>query len=303
MGKLSKTFFQELQSHYRDIGMVIHYEAIPQGSANSNYRVRTQTGNYFLKIIARQQEANLGRQLSFYRALSNSNIETICPIKNKEGDNVTHISGQKILLFPYMNITEPKITLRNAEALGRLTAALHNTAVSSASQLEQAKYNKKACLIALEGLNEVRRHKYLPYIEHISSIKDNLPKGFVFDDICPDNLYADKHSIRGFIDPENAGIGEYIFDIAGALIMCCFPRRNKFQLTRLFLQAYTKKRAHTKQEHDFLFEALIMVCVWLCLFFESRPSPAGHKKIAERLGYADMLLAMGRERFYRAIGQ
>jgi Ser/Thr protein kinase RdoA (MazF antagonist) len=289
---------KNLLAQYPSIVGIISSEKLDKGLANANYVLKTTEGGYFLKIIPPSQYAYIPRQLSFYANIGKSKVQTIQPIKNKAASFLTEINGEKILLFPLEAISEPSVDSGVAASLGSLTANLHNTNVTQ-HDLEQAYYQKSTCLELLNSLDATLRRKYTKYLPYIESIDDNLPKGFVFDDICTDNLYAKGNEILGFIDPENAGYGEYIFDIAGALVQCFFPHDNKVNLCRSFLEQYEVVRPLTGAEKDNLYESIIMVCVLLSLFFERQPEPKDTQRINRRLGIADGLIELGKKEFGR----
>jgi len=285
-----------LSTYYRDLGEVTGFKKLDKGQANENYEVQTLQKKYFLKIIPPLYHQAIARQLSFYNNIGRSDLKTIQPIANIEGGLTSEINSARVIVYPFEMLTEPSINSGTAKEIGELVARLHMTSIDK-ENLELARYSKRLAFERLELVNEDIRSKYHKYIPHIRAIDDGLPKGFVFDDVCTDNIYSLDGEMLGFIDPENAGYGEFIYDIAGALTMCFFEASNKFELCRQFLQGYEKHRIITDKEKNNLFEALFLLFVLLSLFFELQPEPKNHARISLRLGFADSLIELGKEGF------
>ncbi|HEX3082217.1 MAG TPA: phosphotransferase [Candidatus Saccharimonadia bacterium] len=290
---------QKLRNFYSGLASIISIEPVGKGSGNTNLAVKTAAGPYFMKIIPPLQYKHLPRQEKFYANIERAGLQTIAPLKNNMGQVVTEIDGQKILVFPFETLTEPAVNPAMAEAMGELVAKLHITQISEA-ELAPAWDSRERCLGLLEQLDEPTRAKYEKYRAYIEEVHD-LPEGFVFHDVCPDNLYAKDGQLLGFIDPEHAGYGEFIFDIAGAMIMSYFGRDDTFELCCRFLQGYTKHRTLTAEEGAKLFPALIYMCVRLSLFFELKAPPKNTERITLRLGFADNLLKMGKPAFDKTL--
>lgn len=285
-----------LYSKYNDLGELKAYGKIQQGKANFNYFLTTTSGKYFLKIFAQTQEQSIPRQIAFYDFISNAKVQTIFPIKNNVKEWFSDIENKKVALFPFIEMVKPEMNNHTIKAVGELTSQLHITEIEN-NKLEKARYSKTHCFERLKKLNNKALQKYKKYLGYIEKISDNLPQGFVFDDICPDNIYATKKGVLGFIDPENAGYGEFLFDIAGALVMCCFNSENRYTLCQSFLNSYAKYRLLDQKEKDNLFESLIFICVNLSLFFELQQIPQNKELIELRLGFADSLIMMGKGQF------
>lgn len=286
----------QLHDYYPVLTKIVNYEKVNKGMANLNFIVTTSNNKFFLKIVPETQKAYLPRQVSFYENIENVDISTISPIRNRDQKFVSDISEHMVMLFPYKDILEPSMTIENAQRIGQLLGKLHSVRVVE-NQLERSRYTKAFYREGLVAVDASRVERYASYAKYIDSLPDTLPKGFVFDDICPDNLYSDKNGIHGFIDPENAGYGEYIYDIAGAYIMSFYGRDDQDELMNAFLRGYSSKRELIDKEKDALFASCIFLCVLLSLFFEIKPGEKNIERINLRLGYADELINLGKESF------
>lgn len=288
--------FKDLPNFYSDLENILEYKKLNKGMANLNFIVNTKNNKYFLKIIPSTQKQTFPRQIAFYENIHITGIQTVAPIKNVKQQYFTEINQQSVLLYPYREIIEPTVDLTSAKAIGELVGRLHNTVVNE-HQLETARYTKLFYQQGLSFVDEGRKKRYAKYTSYINSLDDTLPKGFVFDDICTDNLYANAEGIVGFIDPENAGYGEFVFDVAGALIMCFFDKPDRELLIKSFFDGYNNHRQLTNHEKEYLFESLIFICVLLALFFELQQGEKNIDRINLRLDYADALIEAGKEKF------
>ena len=209
------------------IANIDSYQLLSGGSENSNYQVKTQSGDYVLTVCEQKSQQKSQQLVSLLDYLQANNFASSRAIKTSDGQSISLWENKAVILKEFIegdileDFSDSLLTY-----LGVELAALHS--------LPAPDYLPKDVSYGMHRFDEVKVYAgesefYLwllqtrQYIE--KHVTDSLPKSLIHSDIFTNNVIVSKDGQRATImDFEEASDYYRIFDIGMMLVGCCCTR-------------------------------------------------------------------------------
>ena len=236
-----------------DIGSLVAFRGIAEGVENSNYSLRTATGDYILTLYERRVDpTELPWFLGLMEHLATRGIVCPLPVHGRDGLALRQLCGRYAAITTFLPGVWPRrVRLEHCAPVGGALAALHRAGADYAPRRR----------------NALGPHGWLPLLEHTAARADEvmaglggeleralrgilgtwpqaLPEGHIHADLFPDNVFFLDDRLSGLIDFYFAATDTLAYDVAVCLNAWCFEPDFSFNVTkaRAMLRAYNEAR-------------------------------------------------------------
>jgi homoserine kinase type II len=236
------------------IGRVVAFRGIAEGVENSNYALKTTTGDFILTLYEKRVEtAELPWFLGLMEHLAARGLPCPLPVRGLDGANLKPLAGRIAAITSFLPGVWPRrVQLEHCEPLGEALARLHLAGAGFALERENTlgpqgwqpllEKSRGQADTVLPGLGA----ELATALENIlAAWPKDLPRGHIHADLFPDNVFFLDGKISGLIDFYFAATDIYAYDVAVCLNAWCFERDFSFNVTksRALLRGYTAQRA------------------------------------------------------------
>lgn len=249
------------------LGEVTNLRALSLGISNSNYRVETKTGRYLLKISNDKNSTELEEEMDILKRLSDKGFGfSLTPFKTMSGELVYHLDEYFGVVFPFIDGIPPGPADMTCRMIGEGLAKLHTLSWSEQEQKEIRNYEAVGYGVT----------KLLEYVETLQCPEDfktefkknfpdnlqewkeaNLEKGLIHGDLYYDNTLFHNDILKVILDFEQAGIGEFLFDLGVCISGTCLEKGHIITpLIDSLLSGYEKIRPLPENEKKLLDQAI-----------------------------------------------
>src|SRR5512138_3535244 len=104
-----------------DLGKLLNFRAIPEGSVNSNHRLETERGTFFLRIYEEQGLLGARNDAELVATLASRKVPTPEPLRDREGRSIAVVGEKPAAVFPWIDGTilcQKGVTPAHARAVG-----------------------------------------------------------------------------------------------------------------------------------------------------------------------------------------
>jgi homoserine kinase type II len=236
------------------------HRPIAVGTINTNLRVETESGLWFLRINEGKSLDDVGREAAIVAHLAERGVPTPPPLRSPAGQPFVLWRDQIVSLFPWVpgrTLARDEVTPAQAAAVGSALAQLHGVGADF-SDRRPGRYEPEeigrrlAQIIALSRPELAAAVAVLgPELARLSTERaSDLPTGLIHGDLFIDNvLYTDDGRLAALIDFEQASWGRLAYDLAVTVLAFGFGRDDfRPELVRALLDAYTAARPPTDTE-------------------------------------------------------
>ncbi len=251
---------------------VIALEPKSLGISNSNYKVLLKEHPpLLLKVSNDKSPTQLQEEMVILEALREWKFPySLRPLSTLQGEMTYHWNDYFGVLFPYVAGVVPTVTEQSCFTLGQGLARLHRSS-EQCSQPEGLRHYKDI------GFDSQKIQDYADLASHCpddfrlafqqlfpqgrAAFADlSFPCGIIHGDLYYDNaLFNQQGELQVLLDFEQAGWGEFIFDIGTAISGTCLQGNQLVQhLIQAYLQGYESERQLTKLEKKFLDPAILL---------------------------------------------
>jgi homoserine kinase type II len=302
----------ELGSFLRayEIGDLLSYKGIAEGTENSNFILHTTGGSYILTLYEKRvDKGDLPFFLGLMEHLAVRGVSCPLPVRRRDGEVIGEVAGRPAAIITFLEGMWPrKPTAAHCRELGVALAKLHVAGADFPLTRPNA--------LALEGwqtlwdgcearADEVENGLGQEVGSDFAALKQgwptDLPAGVIHADLFPDNVFFLGDQLSGLIDFYFACNDFYAYDVATCLNAWCFERDHSFNLTKgtALLAGYQSVRALSGAERD----ALPMLCRGSALrFMLTRLYDWLHGPEGAMVMKRDPLEYVRKMRFHRQIG-
>jgi homoserine kinase type II len=246
-----------------DIGSLVAFRGIAEGVENSNFSLRTSTGDFILTLYERRVDpADLPWFLGLMQHLAQHGITCPLPVAGRDGSALRLLCGRHAAITTFLPGVWPRrVQQAHCHKLGEALARLHLAGrgylpVRSNALGPQAwpplleKCRARAAEVQ-DGLAAELDHatgRILAAWPH------HLPRGHIHADLFPDNVFFLGGELSGLIDFYFACTDLMAYDIAVCLNAWCFDADFSFNVTRAraLLRGYGAIRPLDAAERDAL---------------------------------------------------
>ena len=281
---------KDLENHlsrYFDFDRIIYYKKLKKGFANCLYYLKTQKGEYVLKISIRHNSSKLNFEINLLNFLKNLPIPK--PIKTKTGKYTFNYKGHRTFIYSFLSGSEKKVF--NSEMLfqvGEFLGKLHLQTKNFRSSIKRTRFyffSKAEITRIVKESKKIKTQKILEALEYIRlnamkyKMPRSLPEGAIHIDVKPENSLFRGKKLTGIVDFDNSFVGPLIFDLVDTIMWfsCKNGNLNKHKARRIF-QGYESARKLTKVEKMAFFTVFrnILYGINLCCI-----DYLNHKKLPE----------------------
>ncbi len=246
-----------------DLGTAIAFRGIAEGVENSNYQLRTTTGDYILTLYEKRVDpAELPWFLGLMQHLALEGISCPLPVQGRDGNPLRQLATRPACITTFLPGVWPRrVRPEHCAPLGQALAQLHQAGQGYAPQRPNALGPHSwqpllaRCLAHADeiqpGLATELETALAKILRHWPT---DLPRGHIHADLFPDNVFFLQDQISGLIDFYFAATDLLAYDIAICLNAWCFEPDFQFNVTkaRAFLKAYAATRPLTSAERQAL---------------------------------------------------
>ncbi len=257
-----------------DLGSLVSFRGIAEGVENSNFQLRTGTGDYILTLYEKRVDASeLPWFLGLMEHLAGRGITCPLPVRGRDGASLRRLSGRPACITTFLPGVWPRrVRPEHCGPLGTALAALHRAGEGYAATRQNALGPTSWAPLLARSLG--RADELAPgltaeleaSLAHIlAAWPQDLPRGHIHADLFPDNVFFLDGQLSGMIDFYFAATDIFAYDIAVCLNAWCFETDYSFNVTRSrsMLRAYQSARPLSEAEQA----ALPVLCQGAALRF------------------------------------
>ncbi|MFL5355284.1 homoserine kinase [Archangium sp.] len=260
---LDAAAFSRLAQAY-GLGPVREFTGIPQGSINTNNRLVTSSGRYFVRHTTVRSAEDLRFEAELLSLLNESHFPSPRLVLTREGAPFLEWEGGRASVFAWLageELTRAQLTPEHLECLGLELGKLHRISLSFTGSRANP-YGPEVVGGWLEGL---KRHPDAELsaiarelegcLARAESARGGLePRGVIHADLFLDNVKWLGDRVSAFFDFEMACRDFYALDVAITLNAWCFDAgAYRPELCRALLRGYQVERALVPVERESLF--------------------------------------------------
>jgi homoserine kinase type II len=242
-----------------DIGGVVAFRGIAEGVENSNYSLKTTTGDFILTLYEKRVDpTELPWFLSLMEYLAERRLACPQPVRGRDGHALRALCGRPAAITTFLPGVWPRrVRVQHCAPLGAALAELH----IAGKDFQPARPNALGpgswrALLArcAEGADAVAPGLSKELNDALDRILDAwpeaLPAGHIHADLFPDNVFFLDGKLSGLIDFYFAATDLLAYDVAVCLNAWCFEADFSFNVTkaRALLSAYQASRPMTSAE-------------------------------------------------------
>ena len=224
-----------------DIGTLTAFRGIAEGVENSNYALKTSTGDFILTLYEKRvNKEDLPYFLGLMEHLRERGLSCPLPVRGRDGRNLQELAGKMAAITTFLPGVWPRqIRLEHCAPLGAALARLHLAGVGFGMTrrnglgpeawgplLEKSLPQADSVLGGLGA----ELQGWLARIQ--AEWPQGLPTGQIHADLFPDNVFFLNGEISGLIDFYFACTDILAYDIAICLNAWCFETPGELNVTR-----------------------------------------------------------------------
>lgn len=257
-----------------DLGTMVAFRGIAEGVENSNYSLRTTTGDYILTLYEKRVDpAELPWFLGLMEHLARRGIVCPLPVQGRDGVALRHLCGRHAAITTFLPGVWPRrVRMEHCGPLGTALASLHIAGAGYAPTRPNALgpagwgpllERSRARADELQAGLGAELAAALARI--LAAWPSELPIGHIHADLFPDNVFFLDGRLSGLIDFYFAATDILAYDVAVCLNAWCFEQDFSFNVTkaRAMLSGYVGTRSLSAEERA----ALPVLCQGAALRF------------------------------------
>jgi homoserine kinase type II len=246
-----------------EVGDLLSYKGIAEGSENSNYLLHTTKGAYILTLYEKRVERqDLPFFLGLMEHLAKKGIVCPLPVQRGDGQLIGTLADRAAALITFLEgvwIRKPNAT--QCREVGRALAGLHLAGADfpmSRPNALQIDGWRKLWAGARDRAEEVEPGLVAEIDREFAEMErgwpTDLPGGIIHADLFPDNVFFLGNELSGLIDFYFACNDFYAYDLAICLNAWCFEKDQSYNLTKsaALLSGYRSVRPLSDAEADAL---------------------------------------------------
>ncbi len=254
------------------LGTIQSWSSIAAGTVNSNYRIDTSQGTFFVRISEGKTKQDVERECRLLHHLSQPMSQATVPIVEPLSPGCIQTDGLTVVCFPWQQGTHTyAITDRQAEALGKAVGLFHvatrhwNTEVwKTVGDVDRKEIARIGDLCTdLPQASTLIEHELDWQAEH--SDTGFVEQGIIHGDIFPDNVFFVGDTVT-LLDFEQAHFAPLVKDLAVVLCSFCFDETSSLFVLprwRSFVCGYQSEARPQKVPVLRLYQ----ICRWVALRF------------------------------------
>jgi homoserine kinase type II len=246
------------------LGTVHEFVGIPQGSINSNYRLVTSAGRFFVRHTTVRSAEDLRFEAGLLALLNASHYPSPRLVHTREGEPFLALEGGRVCVFAWLageELTRERLTAEHLEALGQELGKLHRLGASYLGTRDNP-YGPGVVRGWLEGLAQHPDAQLAAIARELEGVLARAesfrgalqPRGVIHADIFLDNVKWLGERVSAVFDFEMACVDALGLDVAITLNAWCFDSgAYRPELCRALLRGYQVERTLVPAEREALY--------------------------------------------------
>lgn len=246
-----------------DVGELLSYKGIAEGTENSNYLLHTSTASFILTLYERRVEReDLPFFLGLMEHLAGKGVSCPLPVHRRDGAMIGELAGRPAALITFLEgMWMRRPTAQHCREVGKALAELHNAAADFPLSRKNALAPRdwatlwEACRDRADEVEPgLAREVEAGLEEVLAGWPSHLPFGVIHADLFPDNVFFLGGKVSGLIDFYFACNDLLAYDVATCLNAWCFEKDISYNLTKgtALLAGYQSVRPLDPAEIEFL---------------------------------------------------
>ncbi len=244
-----------------DFGTLSSIEGLAAGSVNSNFRINTSRGVFFMRLYEEQSVDGARRDVGLVKYLSQIGVATPAPLLTSSGESLVTVSGKPAAVFPWIAGTircQATVTTHEVRAVGGALARVHSAGeFAPEGVIGEGRFRPEDLfdrIDRIERANDVRFVSEVPglrrSLELVVAARDSgLVIGLTHGDLFRDNvLWSDQNEIAALLDFESASRGPFVFDLMVTILAWCTGNVLDEVLASELVRGYTEVRPLNDRE-------------------------------------------------------
>lgn len=237
-----------------DIGGLVAFRGIAEGVENSNFSLRTSTGDFILTLYEKRVDpGELPWFLGLMRHLAARGVSCPLPLSGRDGEALRCLAGRPAAITSFLPGVWPRrVRPEHCRQLGETLARLHLAGLGYApvranalgppawpTLLERSRAEGDRVQDGLVAELDEALGRILP-----AWPRQGLPRGQIHADLFPDNVFFLGRQLSGVIDFYFACTDLLAYDLAVCLNAWCFELDRQFNVTKaaLLVRGYESVR-------------------------------------------------------------
>jgi homoserine kinase type II len=241
---------------------------IPLGSVNTNCRVETAEGRFFLRVYEEQGLEGARGEVALARALAAAGVPAARPVEpaardaSTPGDAVFTLAGKPAALFSWCEggmRCQASVTEDDTRAVGAALARVHALSGAASpgvvlrpSRFGEAQLRERIARIATAkeaSLSAQARPLTAALDTWVAARDPSLPRGLIHSDLFRDNvLFGEGATVSALLDFESASEGVFAYDLMVTVLAWCYGDHFDAHLAQALVRGYTATRPLTPAE-------------------------------------------------------
>lgn len=224
-----------------DVGELLSYKGIAEGSENSNYLLHTSAGSFILTLYERRvDEADLPFFLGLMEHLATKGVSCPLPVRRRDGAMYGTLAGRAAAVITFLEgMWLRKPMPAHCREVGKALAELHLAGADFALTRRNA-LSIDGCRrlwdLSKNRADEVETGLACEVESDLELLERDwptaLPKGVIHADLFPDNVFFLGEELSGLIDFYFACNDFLAYDVATCLNAWCFEKDGSYNLTK-----------------------------------------------------------------------
>ena len=262
---LSSADVREILEAFTGLGAASYrsHATVAAGTINTNLRVETEAGTFFLRINEGKTRDDVAREAAIVSHAAARGVPTPAPLRARPGEAFADWRGELASVFPWVpgrTLSRADVTPAHAALVGRALATLH-LASDGYTDRRPGRYEPDEIRRRLERIATLDRAELAGPAVILTLALGALegeraaavPMGLIHGDLFIDNvLYGDvagEPRLEALIDFEQASWGRLAYDVAVTTLAFAYGRDDfRADVTRALLEAYASVRPPTDVE-------------------------------------------------------
>ena len=263
---------QGILDKYPGKGSIKRSFLFTSGFENSNFYIKTDTGEYVLKVFEGigVGDANIKFEVDVMDACVQAGVKTPKVYRNNQGNLVSSFGSKSAIVMDFIDgenkdgkEISDEIAGQLGEETGKMDAALSMFSNSSFTR-QNYEFDLKNFLTLKPKIAELPSEydrtlitSIFDRFEEIKPMFDTLPKGIIHNDVALHNILVKGDTLEAIIDFSDIAFSPYIQEIA--VMGCDFFHDHNWKPHQLsiFIEGYKKSRRVSDLELSLLYDLLL----------------------------------------------
>ena len=242
-----------------DVGDLLSYKGIAEGSENSNFLLHTTSGSYILTLYEKRvDKEDLPFFLGLMEHLARKGISCPLPVHRQDGTVIGTLAGRAAALITFLEgVWMRRPSAVQCREVGKALASMHLAGQDfPLTRLNALQIDgwRKLWDGSRDRADEVEPGLVAEVDADFRALDrewpKGLPSGIIHADLFPDNVFFLGDRLSGLIDFYFACNDIFAYDIATCLNAWCFEKDHAFNMTKgaALLSGYRSVRPLTEDE-------------------------------------------------------